>query len=130
MLPSGQKLTLGLLATITLEVVPFCTYAPFPAFLPFFKCVLVVVSCEGVQHRLQFCLDHLNCLKMVALQFYLQSGKQRKVGWVEDDSHVCFGEKFPGENKCETVIVVASSFVPKVWGSLHTFSCSHHKMSQ
>jgi hypothetical protein len=32
-LPSGQKLTLGLLATITLEVVLFCAYAPFPAFL-------------------------------------------------------------------------------------------------
>jgi hypothetical protein len=34
---------------------------------------------------------------MVAFQFYLQLGKQRKVGWVGDDSHVVFGTKFPGE---------------------------------
>jgi hypothetical protein len=30
-LPSGQELTLGLLATITLEVLPFRVYVPFPA---------------------------------------------------------------------------------------------------
>jgi hypothetical protein len=35
-LPSGQKLTFSLLATITLQVVPFRVYAPFPALLPFF----------------------------------------------------------------------------------------------
>jgi hypothetical protein len=50
---------------------------------------------------------------MAAFQFYLQSGKRRKVvwvgttvilflvknsqGWVGDDSHVVSGEKFPGE---------------------------------
>jgi hypothetical protein len=33
---------------------------------------------------------------MVAFRFYLQSGKQRKVGWVEEDSPVVFGKKFPG----------------------------------
>jgi hypothetical protein len=46
-----QKLTLGLLAaaaTITLEVVSFRAYSPFPALLPFFKCILEVVFCEGV----------------------------------------------------------------------------------
>jgi hypothetical protein len=47
-----------------------------------------VVLCVGVQHRLRFCLDHLNCVKMAAFQFYIQSGTQRKVGWVGDDSHV------------------------------------------
>jgi hypothetical protein len=36
LLPCGQKLTLGLLATITLEAVPFHAYAPFPDPLPFF----------------------------------------------------------------------------------------------
>jgi hypothetical protein len=30
---------------------------------------------------------------MAASQFYLQSEKQRKVGWVEDNSHVAFGKK-------------------------------------
>jgi hypothetical protein len=34
-LPSYQKLTLGLLTTITLEVVSFREYAKFPALLPF-----------------------------------------------------------------------------------------------
>jgi hypothetical protein len=33
-LPSGKKLTLGVLATITLEVVPFREYEQFPALLP------------------------------------------------------------------------------------------------
>jgi hypothetical protein len=78
-LPSGRKLTLGLLATITLEVVPFRAYAPFPALLSFFKCNLEVVFCEGVQYRLRFYLDRHNCVKMAAFQFYLQSGKQKKV---------------------------------------------------
>jgi hypothetical protein len=41
--PSGQKLTLGLLATITFEVVTFLEYAPFPALLSFFKSFLEVV---------------------------------------------------------------------------------------
>jgi hypothetical protein len=34
---------------------------------------------------------------MVGVQFYLQSGKQRKVGWVEDGSYVVFIQRFPGE---------------------------------
>jgi hypothetical protein len=29
---------------------------------------------------------------MAAFQFYLISGKQRKVGWVGEDSHVVFGK--------------------------------------
>jgi hypothetical protein len=79
MLSSSQKLTLSLLAAITLEVVSFHAYAPFPVFLPLFKCFLEVMFCEGVQHHLQFCLNHLNFVKMVAFQFYLQSEKQKKV---------------------------------------------------
>jgi hypothetical protein len=84
---------MGLLANITLEVVPFRSYAPFPALLSLFKCILEVVFCEGVQHRLRLCLDHLNCVKMAAFQFHLQSGKQRKVGWLGEDSQVVFGKK-------------------------------------
>jgi hypothetical protein len=72
-LSSGQKLTLGLLATINLEVVPFLTYAPFPVLLSFSKFILEVVFCEDVQHRL--CLDNLNRVKIATFQFYLQSGK-------------------------------------------------------
>jgi hypothetical protein len=61
--------------------------------------------CEGVQHRLQFCLNQLNCVKMAAFQFYLQMGKKRKIGWVGDNNHVVSGKKkFSGEKrKCKTV---------------------------
>jgi hypothetical protein len=52
--------------------------------------------CEGVQHRLRFCLDHLSCDKMAVFQSYLQSGKRRKLGLVGDDSHVVFGQTFRG----------------------------------
>jgi hypothetical protein len=73
---------LGLMSTVTLEVICFRAYASLPALLPFCKCILEVVFCEGVQHRLRFCLHHLNCVTMAVFQFYLQSEKQRKVGWV------------------------------------------------
>jgi hypothetical protein len=39
-------------------------YAPFPELLQFFNSNLEVVFYEGVQHRLRFCLDHFNCVKM------------------------------------------------------------------
>jgi hypothetical protein len=55
-----KKPSLGKLATITLEVVPFHLYALFPALLPFFKCILDVMFCEGVQHLLRFCPSHLS----------------------------------------------------------------------
>jgi hypothetical protein len=56
---------LDLPTAITLKVAPFQTYAPFPALLKFLKCILQVVFCEGVQHCLQFCLNHLSCVEMV-----------------------------------------------------------------
>jgi hypothetical protein len=56
--------------------------------------ILEVVFCEGDQHCLQFCLDHFSCVKMAASQYYIQSRKQRKVGWVVDDIHIVFGQKF------------------------------------
>jgi hypothetical protein len=49
--------------------------------------------CKGVQHFLRFCYEHLDCGKMAAFQFHLQSGKQIKVGWAGQDSHVAFGKK-------------------------------------
>jgi hypothetical protein len=87
-------LNLGILATITLEVVPFSAYASFTALLPFLKCILEVAFCKGVRHPLQFCLDNHSCVKIAGFQFHLQSRKQRKVRWVGDDSHVVLGEKF------------------------------------
>jgi hypothetical protein len=66
-----KNLTLGLLVTITitLEVVHFREYAPLPALLlPFLNASWKSCVCEGVQRRLRFCLDHLNCVKMAASQ--------------------------------------------------------------
>jgi hypothetical protein len=57
---ADQKLTLVLVAAITLEVAPFRAYAPFPALLPFLKCVLEVLFSEGLQHHLRSCIDKLN----------------------------------------------------------------------
>jgi hypothetical protein len=53
---------------------------------------------------------------MAGFQFYLQSEKERKVGWVEDDGHALFDKtKIPGEKrKCEVLSfcdATASSFV-------------------
>jgi hypothetical protein len=57
-----------------------------------------VVFCERVQHRLRFCLDHLICVKMAVFQFYLQSGKHRKVGW-GTTVLLFWSKKFPGEKE-------------------------------
>jgi hypothetical protein len=77
------------------------------------------VFCEGVQHRVRFCLDHLSCIKMTVLQFYLQSGKRNS--WMAGGRQsCCFGNKFRG-GRCETVRfrdVTASSFVAKVPGEV------------
>jgi hypothetical protein len=120
---------LGRLATITIEVVHFRAYAPFLALLPFFKCILEVVFYECVQHSLQFCLDHLNNVKMVAFQFYLQSGKQGKVEWVE---HVVFGQKFPSEKKsvmlCQdtTASYFSTKVQDKVFTHFHAVAIKRH----
>jgi hypothetical protein len=90
MLPSGNKLTLPLLAIVILEVVPFLSYATFPAFLQLFKCIAEVTFCGGVQHRMRFSLDYLSFVEMASFQSSLQSEKQRKVLWVENESHIVF----------------------------------------
>jgi hypothetical protein len=126
--PSFQNKTLSFLATINLEVVPFRAYATFPALLPFSKCILEVVFCEGVQHRLQLCLHYLSCVKMMAFQFYLLSRKQKsKVGG--DDSHIAFGKQFRGAKGSLRlrVVVMEHSFLlsPKFGAkSVHIFTQS------
>jgi hypothetical protein len=47
-----------------LEVVPFRAYAQLPTLTAILKWILEVVSCESVQHRLQFCLDHLGFINV------------------------------------------------------------------
>jgi hypothetical protein len=86
MLPSGQKLTLGLLNTIALELASFRTTAIFLS--AYWKSCFV---------RVRFCLDHLNCVKMAAFQFCLQLTKQRKSGWVRTTHMLCFLRNVYGE---------------------------------
>jgi hypothetical protein len=54
-----------------------------------------VVLCEGVQHHLLFYLDNLNGFQNGGLSALSSIRKQRKVRWVEEDSHVAFGKKIP-----------------------------------
>jgi hypothetical protein len=58
-----------------------------------FKCILNVVFCEGGQHRLRFCLDHLGCVKMAALQFYLQQENREKLQGPSQASRVGRGRQ-------------------------------------
>jgi hypothetical protein len=112
LLPSGQKRTLGLLVTITLEVAPFRAYAPFPALLQSFKCILVVVFFEAVQQRLRFCLNHLSCFENGDLSIFSYSvgetEKRRVEGWMGDESHFVYGENFPGETESMRQCVVVT----------------------
>jgi hypothetical protein len=73
-LPSGQKLTFGLLASITLNIVPFHANAPFPALLLFLNASWKLCSMRVFSTACDY-LDHFNCVKMVAFHFYFQSGE-------------------------------------------------------
>jgi hypothetical protein len=101
-LPSGQKLTLGLLATITLEVFQFRAYAPFPALMPFLSaswksCSVMKVfstACD-MPRSTEFCQNG----GLSRLSVYRKSEKQRiRVGGGRQ-SCVVFGKKFPGEKE-------------------------------
>jgi hypothetical protein len=63
---------------------------------------------------------------MMAFSFILN---QRKVGWVEEDSHVVFGQKFPGEKgsvrQCAVVMQQPVLLLPQLGvKSLHIFTQS------
>jgi hypothetical protein len=55
----------------------------YPARLPFFKCILDVVFCEGVQHCLWFFLSHLNYVKLAGYRKITMG----QVGWLGDGAH-------------------------------------------
>jgi hypothetical protein len=81
-LPSGQKLTFGLLAIITLKVISLHVYAPFTALLPFHKCILEVMFCDGVQHH--------GTAQRQPFGFIFNQRSRKKEAWVRDYSHVVF----------------------------------------
>jgi hypothetical protein len=97
------------------EAVPFCAHASFQVLLPFFKCILEVFLCEGVQHCLLFFLDHLSCVKMAPFNSYLQLEKERKLRWVGDDSHVFCKKKIPGEKESVRWCVVVMQHPVLLW---------------
>jgi hypothetical protein len=114
-LPSGQKLSLGLLATISLEVVPFRAYALFHALLPSTSrfldtdiCLLLLMwevpthaswmSCSVRVFSTDYDPAPITSIvsKWRPFNFNFNRGN-RKVWWVEDDSYIVFCKKFPGE---------------------------------
>jgi hypothetical protein len=79
------------------------------------------VFCEGVRHRLRFCLDHLSCFKIGAFQFYLQLGKQRRtVGWWTTIMLV------PWWNGSLKRCVVVAEVRGKVFSHFHAVAMKHH----
>jgi hypothetical protein len=50
----------------------------------------------GVQNRLRFCLDQLSCVEMGPFSV-ICNWVNRELGWVGDDSHDMFGQKFSGK---------------------------------
>jgi hypothetical protein len=68
---------------------------------------------------------------MAAFKLYIQSGNQRKIGWVGDYIHVAFGQKFPDEKGSEIMCCdVTASSHQSSGQTLRTFSRSHRKTSQ
>jgi hypothetical protein len=103
---SGQKLTLGLLATLTLEAVPFHAYVLFPALLPFF----LNASYKSCSVRVfSTACDSASITSFVSkwrpFSFIFTQGN-RKVGWLGNNSHVVFGQEFPGEKGSVRLCVV------------------------
>jgi hypothetical protein len=88
------------MATITLKIVPFRSYAPFQELLPLFKCILEVSSVRysppAILPRLpQLCQNGGLSIGETKKN---QRDQVRGVGWVEDDSHIVFGQ-FLGEKR-------------------------------
>jgi hypothetical protein len=71
---SGQKLTLGLDATIAFEAVTFGANAPFPALLQFLNASWKLCSVRVLSTAFESATV-TSTVKMAAFQFYLQSGK-------------------------------------------------------
>jgi hypothetical protein len=87
-----------------------------------------VVFCEGLQHRMRFCLDHLSCARMAVAQFIFNQ-ENRKLGLVGDYNHCFFVKKFSGEKgsvrRCVVVMQQPVPLSPKFGAkSSHIFTQS------
>jgi hypothetical protein len=112
-LQSGQKLTLGLLATITLKLVPFARMHHSQCFCHFLNVPWQSCSVTG---------DSASITLTVSSQVSTMGGGR----------HIVFSKKFSGEKrKCETVWchdARATSFAAKVWDKVfaHFLALRHH----
>jgi hypothetical protein len=137
-LPSGQKLTLGLLATNTLNVVPFSTYALFPALLPilnasWWTCSVRVFSTACNSASITSIVSKCPNLQLVK-RGKVAGGQVSQVGWVGGHLSLRFWSEISWcKRKCETVHcpdATAGSFVAKNGGKFfahfHTGAIKHH----
>jgi hypothetical protein len=105
------------------EVVPFCMYAWLSLLLPFLNKSWKSCSVRVFSTICNSASITSNVWKwQPSFQFYFQSGKQRTVGWMAEDSHVVFDKKFPGEKGHETVCSRDATTLLPNSRSLHTFS--------
>jgi hypothetical protein len=101
--------------------------------MPFFKCILEIVFCEGVQHCLLFCLNHLICVICVPFSF-ICNWENRKIGWVGDDSHVVFSQKFLGEKgsvrwcvvMMQQPVLLSPKFMDGVFAHFNAVTVKYH----
>jgi hypothetical protein len=95
-MPSGQKLTFDLLATTTLGVVPFHAYALFPALLPFLN-----ASWKSCSVKLFGTACDSASITSVVSKWrpfsFIFNCETEKWGGRGGDSHVVFGQRFPGK---------------------------------
>jgi hypothetical protein len=98
-LPSGQKVTLGLLATITLEVFPSASAIFFNIFCKSCSVMVFSIACNSASIT-------STVSKWCLFSFIFNRGKRKKVGWVGDGSHVVFGKKFRDEKGSMRLCVV------------------------
>jgi hypothetical protein len=119
MLPSGQKLILAVLATFTLEVLPFRLHAPFPLLLTFVQCILQVVFCGGCSIPPAILPPSPQLYQNGGFSVLSSIGDSEESRVGEDESHVVFGQMFPGEKesvrRCVAMLQQPILLLPKFW---------------
>lgn len=125
---SGQTFTLSLLATSTLEVVPFCTYTLVPVILPFFKnmswklCSMVSsTACVSVWTWTMPNQQYFNLIFIWGTEKSCRG--QVRGGGQEGDSYVALVKKSIVDKVWDVALLWCNSqfFVIKFWALFHTF---------
>jgi hypothetical protein len=112
-LPSGQKLSSGLLSHTNIEIHRFRACAPFP--VPWRYSAPPAIPTRSSQL----------CQMATVKQRQVLESQVMTVGWVMNDSHLVVGPKFIGENRCVVVIQQPIILAPKFQAkSSHIFTQS------